>query len=211
MKCLIVSNGNIENYNFYKKIIIEADLIICADGGAKHLVNMGAIPHIVIGDLDSIDEKNRKLFVSKKVKFLKFPVDKDATDTELATDFALSKNPSEIIYIGTIGSRMDHTLANIALLKKLLEKDVFARIINENNEIYLIDKEIELYGNNGDFISILPLTEKVTGITLKGLKFPLHNAEIRLGSSLGISNSFVDKKATIKIQSGQLLVIKARD
>lgn len=211
MNCLIVSNGTIENYDFYKNILRNMDLIVCADGGAKHLINLGILPDIVVGDLDSIDDIDKEFFCSKNIDFIKFPVNKDATDTELATDIVLSQNPKSITYIGTLGSRMDHTLANINLLKKSLDKGIQAKIVNEKNEIYLIDRQIDLENNGNEFVSIIPVSSSVKGITLEGLKFSLDDIEIPFGSTLGISNKFIEKKAKIKIKEGLLLVIKSKD
>ncbi|RKD27830.1 thiamine diphosphokinase [Caminicella sporogenes DSM 14501] len=211
MNCLIVSNGFIEDYNFYKDILKNMDFIICVDGGARHLINFGIKPNVIIGDLDSILSKDREFFMSQDVEFVKFPADKDATDTELATELALEKNPETITYIGVLGSRMDHTLANINLLKKSLDRKVKAKIVNEKNEIYLIDSEMEIEGNKNEFISIIPVTDEVIGVTLQGLKYPLSNVRIKFGSTWGISNEFIAKKAKIQIKKGMLLVIKSRD
>lgn len=214
MKCIIVSNGSISDYSFYKKIFEGADYVICADGGARHLINMKIIPDVIIGDLDSINQVDREFFLEEKVKFHKFPTNKDATDTELAVDFALSHSPSEVILLGAIGSRMDHSIANASLLKKILDAGVKGRIINENNEIFILNtmvNELAIKGNKGDFLSLIPMCDKVRGITLDGLKYPLRDAEISFGSSLGISNEFEGNEAKVEIKEGLLLVIKARD
>lgn len=214
MRYIIVSNGNISDYSFYKGIFHDSDYIICADGGAKHLIKMDITPHVIIGDLDSIDEEDKRIFIEKSVEFHKFPSDKDASDTELALEFALSRNPSEVVFIGAIGSRMDHSIGNITLLKKLLDNDIRGKLINENNEIYLLNNknnEITLHGEKNNYLSIIPLSNVVKGINLSGFKFPLKDAEISLGSSLGISNEFVSDVVKIEIKEGLLLVIKARD
>lgn len=211
MRVLIVSNGSIGNYHFYKKILKEADFIICADGGAKHLFNLNTIPNIIVGDLDSISNEIKTYYKLKNVEFIKFPTKKNATDTELATEIALSKKPSEIIYIGSIGNRMDHTLANILLLLRLIKKGVNGKIIDEKNEIYLVKDDLEVIGTHQDFLSLIPITEKVQGITLHGLEYPLNDAEIIQGSTLGISNKFSHNKAQIRLDSGLLLVIKSQD
>lgn len=214
MRHIIVSNGDISDYSFYKGLISESDYIICADGGAKHLIEMNIVPNIILGDLDSIKEEDKRVFKEKNVEFYKFPCDKDASDTELALDFALTHNPSEVIFIGAIGSRMDHSIGNITLLKRLLDNDIRGKVINENNEIYLLNSkinEITLQGKKNDYLSIIPISNNVKGITLSGFKFPLADAEISLGSSLGISNEFVSDVVKIEIKEGLLLVIKARD
>lgn len=214
MRYIIVSNGNISDYSFYKGIFNDSDYIICADGGARHLIKMNIVPNVIIGDLDSIDEEDKKIFIEKNVEFYKFPSDKDASDTELALDFALVNNPSEVIFIGAIGSRMDHSIGNITLLKKLLDNDIRGKLINENNEIYLLNNkfnEMILHGEKNDYLSIIPLSNTVKGITLSGFKFPLKDAEISIGSSLGISNEFNSDIVRVEIKEGLLLVIRARD
>lgn len=214
MKCVIVSNGNISDYNYYKEIIKAADYVICADGGASHLINMKIVPHVIIGDLDSIKNYEKEFFLKKKVEFYKFPPNKDATDTELAVDFALSHRPTEIILLGAIGSRMDHSIANASLLKKILDAGVKGKLIDEKNEIHILNKELKeivIKGHKGEFLSLIPMWDRVKGITLEGLKYPLNNAEIPFGSSLGISNEFIGNEAKVTIKEGVALVIKARD
>ncbi|SKC87194.1 thiamine diphosphokinase [Maledivibacter halophilus] len=214
MKCIIVSNGDIYDYSFYKDILDDSDYIICADGGAKHLIKMDIAPNIIIGDFDSITPEDKALFMEKNIEFYKFPRNKDATDTELALDLAISKKPSEIIFIGTIGSRMDHTIANVTLLKKVLDNGIKGRIINENNEICLLNNKnskMILSDAKGYYISIIPLSVKVKGVTLKGLKYPLKDVEIPLGSTLGISNEIDKDLASIEFKEGLLLIIKAKD
>ncbi|WP_129596334.1 thiamine diphosphokinase [Anaerophilus nitritogenes] len=211
MRCVIVSNGDILHYESMKEKIKDYDFLICADGGAKHLFRMNRIPHFIVGDLDSIDEEVKKYFQEKKVIFYKFPKEKDYTDTELAVEYALEKGATEILFLGVMGSRMDHTLANITLLVDLLKKGIKAKIINEQNAIIATNEDIEIEGELGEYLSIIPLSEKVEGITLKGLKYPLSNATIHIGSSVGISNEFEEKKALIEIKKGIILIIKAKD
>ncbi|WP_053956950.1 thiamine diphosphokinase [Inediibacterium massiliense] len=211
MRCVIVTNGEILHYESIKNKMKDYDFLICADGGAKHLLKMDLVPHFIVGDLDSIDEEVKKYFQEKKVIFYKFPKEKDYTDTELAVEYALQKGATEILFLGAIGSRMDHTLANVTLLVDLLKKGIKAKIINEQNEIIATNKNIEIEGEKGEYLSIIPLCEKVEGITLKGLKYPLFEATISMGSSIGISNEFKEKKARIEIKKGIILIIKAKD
>ncbi len=211
MRCLIVSNGQITDYNYYENIVNKVDYIICVDGGAKHLIRMNITPDVLIGDLDSISSEDKEKLTSSNVELIKFNVDKDATDTELAMDFAISKGVSEIIFIGVTGTRLDHTLSNIYLLKKLLEKNIEGKIINEHNEIILINKKTTIRGKVGDLVSIIPITQRVNGVSLNGFKFHLYNATLGLGTSLGISNVLIDEIGTINIENGLLLVIKSRD
>ena len=210
METIIISNGNIHNLEKFSEIITRADLIICADGGAKHLRKMGILPHVIIGDLDSISLQDKSFFENNNIKIIKHPVDKDSTDTELAVDYAIEQKAHGVTLIGATGSRLDHTLANIFLLKKITEKKIKCRIIDDNNEIFLVTDKITLKKTNS-FLSLIPLTEKTKGVTTTGLMYELNNAEIKFGTSLGISNQIINEKASISLKKGILCVIKSKD
>ncbi|QEK12003.1 thiamine diphosphokinase [Crassaminicella thermophila] len=211
MKFIVVSNGNICDFSLIRKVIDKDAIIICADGGARYLFKMNILPHVIIGDLDSLDEELKDFFKKKNVDFYKFPQKKDYTDTELAIEYALSKGATEIIFLGAIGSRMDHTIANITLLLPLVKKGIKAKVIDDYNEIVIVNKDLKIKGEIGEILSIIPISEKVEGITLKGLEYPLNDATISMGETIGISNRFIETQAKISIKKGNILVIKARD
>jgi thiamine pyrophosphokinase len=211
MKCVIIANGDLEYTSDIHRVIKDAKLIISADGGAGHLRALNIVPHVMIGDFDSIFPADKLFFKEKQVRILTFSSRKNHTDSELCVSWALKNNATDITLLGVIGTRMDHTLANIFLLKKLSERHIPARIINKNNEIHIVTDFIEIKGQPGDFLSIIPVTEKVTGITLKGLEYSLVNATVEMGSSLGVSNSFKGDTASVSIEKGVLIVTKSTD
>ncbi|MDK2809890.1 MAG: thiamine pyrophosphokinae [Petroclostridium sp.] len=211
MRAWVISNGNIVDYGFFRNMISETDLIICADGGAKHAQKIGVTPDVIIGDLDSIEQHCYHDMIAKNIQIINYSTDKDETDTQLAVEYAIQRGCEEIILIGSLGSRFDHSFANVSLLKLVLDKGIKGRIINENNEIYLINDYIQLRGKVGEKLSLLPLTPNVSGITTKGLQYGLNNAQMKFGIPNGISNVFIKPEAEITIKEGLLLVIKARD
>ena len=211
MKCVIIAGGNVDGSKKMIDLIRGCDLIICADGGAGHLRRYNLLPHAVIGDFDSIQADDKAFFTSKGVELLAFPPQKDKTDSELCIDYALKKKATDITLLGSTGTRLDHTLANIFLLRKLCLKKIQARIIDRFNEIHVVTRSICLNGAPGDYVSLIPISETVEGITLKGLAYPLTDACIAMGSSLGISNCFKDSVARIDIAKGTLIVTKSRD
>ncbi|MDA3790963.1 MAG: thiamine diphosphokinase [Desulfobacula sp.] len=211
MKCVIIANGDLEYTKDILYTIKNAQMIISADGGARHLRALNILPHVMIGDFDSIHPDDQVFFKEKQVKTITFSSRKDNTDTELCLSWALENYATDITLLGVTGTRLDHTLANIFLLKKLARQDIPARIINKNNEIHILTDFIELKGGPKDFLSIIPITEKVTGITLKGLEYPLVNATLEMGSCLGVSNFFKETVASVSIKKGSLIVIKSRD
>ncbi len=211
MKCVIIANGDLEYTKDILYTIKNAQMIISADGGARHLRALNILPHVMIGDFDSIHPDDQIFFKEKQVKTITFSSRKNNTDTELCLSWALENKATDITLLGVTGTRLDHTLANIFLLKNLARQDIPARIINKNNEIHIVTDFIELKGRPKDFLSIIPITEKVTGITLKGLEYPLFNASLEMGSCLGVSNFFKETVASVSLKKGGLIVIKSRD
>jgi len=211
MKVVVVTNGDIKDLTFLKKILADASTIICADGAAKYLKEINIAPHLLLGDMDSIDEENLQWVESSGISLIRFPARKDATDTELAVDYAVDMKPHEIIIVGGVGSRWDHSLSNIFLLKKLLAHRIKARIVNELNDMTIINDSIELEGEIGETLSIVPISEEVKGVNLYGLEYPLVERDFSMGSSLGISNRFKEAKVKITLREGVLLVIRAKD
>jgi len=211
MKLLIISNGDIKDYNFYEKLLKDVDMIICADGGANHAYRMKLKPHLIVGDLDSIEEEVLEFYEKEGVRIEKYPPMKDETDTQLAMLKAIELGATDVTFIGVIGERFDHSYANLSLLFYLLNRNIKGKIVNEMNEIYLINKFIEVEGKKGELLSLLPYSKEVKGIYTKGLFYGLSGQSMDLEMPYGISNVFTEDKATIEIEEGLLLVIKPRE
>lgn len=210
MEIVIITNGDIKNLEFMKKRI-QGKHIICADGAAKYLVQSSIVPHLLVGDLDSIDPNDLLWMKNQGVACEKFPARKDATDTELAVEYAIKMQPESITIFGALGSRQDHSIANVMLLNRILQHKIQGKIIDENNEIMITDSVLSIEGEIGETISIIPLSDIVKAVTLKGLDYPLFNRDIPRGSTLGVSNVFSSQKATISLEEGTLLIIKSRE
>lgn len=211
MKAVLVCNGAMEDYAFHKEFLDGADLIICVDGGARHFKNLGMLPHVLLGDFDSISGEEMDLFIKNGVEVVKFPVEKDFTDSELAITYAAEKGCTSLVILGGLGSRIDHSLANIFLLKKALDLGIKGIIANEANEVALVKDSIKMAREEGVKITLLPLFEKAEGVTTKGLYYPLGDATLELGQTWGVSNEFVAEEAEVFVKKGLLLVIKSRD
>ena len=208
MKILIIVNGNINQPDFYQDLIKSSDMIICADGGVNHITALKVVPDFVIGDLDSADKGVlKKLAKNNKTQIIDDP-DQDKTDLELAIKLAHEFNPAEINIIGAMGDRMDHTLGNIISLSKI-KKGIKAKIIDEKNEIELVENFCEISGNKNDIVSVIPFG-LVRGLNYEGLKWNVKEKEVDFGW-LGVCNRLDDNKAKINLESGRVLVIRARD
>ena len=217
MNCLIISGGTLDparTLTWYRRLdtlINQADLIIAADSGARHLRKSGCLPHVIVGDLDSIDPQTLAFFKKKNIPIHSHPSRKNQTDTELCLSYALDRGADHITFLAATGTRMDHTLANILLLTQTADAGVKARILDAKNELFLVKDRLELTGDPGQLISLIPISSEVTGVTLKGLAYPLCNHTLLRGSSLGVSNYFSDTIAVISVESGILCVARSMD
>ena len=211
MKVCIALNGEIKDYNKIKSIIENEkyDFIICADGGANHLYNMDIIPDYIIGDLDSARSEIINYYKENNVSFKKFPTKKDETDSEICIFLAQKLNAKEIDFIGALGGRIDHTIANINLLYYVKEKNIKPRILSEDEEInILINGQMVISGNKGDLVSIIPINGDANGVTLENLEYPLINHNMKYSVPLGISNIMLDKSCKVSVNQGTLLIIR---
>ncbi len=200
-RALIVAAGNTEGI----KLNLSYDLIIAADGGYDNAVALGLNPGLFIGDMDSA-----KGNVSE-IEAIKLPVEKDFTDTEAAIEKAIELGFRHIDIIGAIGTRFDHSMANACLLKKYTENDGKIRILDSNNEIFAVKGKCVINGRKGETLSLLPLDTKISGLTLKGVYYPLENADIGIGTTLTVSNVITADEAEISVREGIVLAIIARD
>jgi len=179
-------------------------VIICADSGYDHARKMNLRPSIVLGDFDSISEK------PADIPCLNFPARKDLTDTELAVEYARDKGFREFLLLGSTGSRSDHSLANILLLKNILDMGGNATIVDEHSKIMITDALLEINEPQGSIISLIPLTT-CKGVTTNDLEYPLGNATMEVGKGIGISNIVSGENPWVKTEEGTLFVIVARD
>lgn len=213
MNIAIVANGPQENIPLLANFSEQIDLWIGADRGALTLINQGISPNIAVGDFDSLTPEELKLIKKASHIVKSYPVEKDKTDLELALDCAKTYKPNKITLFGVTGGRLDHTIVNIHLLLKLLEQNINGMIIDKQNVlgITLPGKHSVFTLADYPYISFLPLTKEVTGLTLDGFYYSLTDRTVSFGSSLCISNKLIKNKGTFLYKTGILLVIRSRD
>lgn len=205
-RIVIVANGKVSKSLL--KDMRQSDFVIGVDRGAYWLVKNSVVPNIAIGDFDSVNVREFE-DIKKRVKRVEeHPKEKDATDMELAVEYALSLHQKEVIIYGAIGSRLDHTMGNIHLLDRLGDIGV---VRDANNEVRLVSGRLAVQKNSRyRYVSILPLTETID-VTLTGFLYDVSRARIRRGQTLGVSNEIRADKATIEVHRGKALVIRSRD
>lgn len=211
MKAVVFGGAEVKDYTFAKEYIKDAYIVAC-DGGMKHCRSMGLKPDIIVGDFDSVSNEDFEFFKNKDIPIRQFDCKKDWTDMELGIDAAIESGADDIVIIGGIGSRLDHTMANCQLLYQFIEKGIRGRLANENNVVELIDKEILLEGKKGDIVSLIPMTSEVLGVTSENLEYPLNDTRLYFGNRvIAVSNVMTEDTAKVSIKSGLLYVFKSRD
>ena len=208
--CLVL-NGQIDDYDHIRKVIKDNiyELIIAVDGGANHLYKMGIVPNYILGDLDSIDNDVRSYYENSNVVFKKFPSKKDETDSQLAVLLVEEVGLLGIDIYAGLGGRIDHELANIQLLYYILDRGMYPRIISDKEEIYILkDDEMNLKGNIGDIVSIIPIRGDVRGLTLTNMEYSVDELDLKYSVTRGISNVMNSEDVFINVRDGCILVIK---
>ena len=191
-------------------------LLIAADSGLEVLDQLGCLPDVAVGDFDSVDPQVLDRFQrQEQIRFERHRPEKNETDTELAFSIAQEAGVTEIILMGATGTRLDHVLSNVHLLKSAMDRGLDCRILDPHNRIRLVCGRTAFYKDADayPFVSLVPLTMEVTGITLTGFKYPLQDHDLVLGQECGlcVSNELAAEEAVLDFTSGLLLVIEARD
>ncbi|WP_077610755.1 thiamine diphosphokinase [Clostridium sp. Marseille-P2415] len=213
---LIVTGGTM-NYGFAGRFLENRtfDKVIAVDGGLASLHKLHLKPDAIVGDFDTVDPEVLAEYKScpDEITWEIHRPEKDETDTELALDTAIKLGCTKLILLGATGGRMDHFIGNIHLLYACLKKGVEAAIADEKNWITVLDRGRTFAAEEvkGKYISFLPLSGEVKGITLTGFKYPLHKKDIDIGTSLCISNELTGEKGTIDFDSGTLICVESHD
>ncbi len=177
------------------------DIVIAADGGLNSLRKCGIVPHYIIGDFDSLG------YIPNRDNITVLPTEKDTTDMFEAVNAGVKKGCNIFHLYGGTGGRLDHTIANLQLLKYFSEKGAKLFLHGENFIIEnLTDGKINICGKKGDYISVFSLCDKAEGVTLRNLKYELEDYTLTSAFPLGVSNEFTENTAEISVKNGTLAV-----
>ena len=215
-KILILTGGKIDT-DFAADYLRgkQFDRIIAADSGLASCRALAVTPTDILGDFDSLKDKTLlEYYKERGVPVREFPARKDYTDTELAVEYARELSPETVILLGATGTRYDHALANIGMLERLAAEDIAGEIVDEHNEIEMLcgqNEKIYKKRPKRTFFSLVAWGGAVTGIDLIGFSYPLHDAVLRPSQSLGISNELTEESGTLRMKTGNLLVIRSSD
>lgn len=206
-RAVVVADAPITDLAPFVDVVARAELLIAADGGARHLLALNMVPHLAVGDFDSLEPAALDRLQAAGVAIIRHAVHKDETDLELALLQAIERGATEIAVLAALGGRPDQHLANLQLLTHPALARVQVRLLHGDWEVFAIRATAQIHGQPDDTVSLLPMTEAVTGIVTTGLYYPLRGEALRLGPARGVSNVLVGTHAEVTIESGILLVM----
>jgi thiamine pyrophosphokinase len=216
MKTLIITGGNIDAdfaLPFLEKL--KPDYILGVDRGMEFCYRYRIWPDYIVGDFDSLSPDILAWYKEKsEIPIREYNPVKDATDTMIALLKAIEQGSSEIWIIGGTGTRIDHVLCNLHILKNAWQKKIPAYIVDGNNRITLPVKSpftIKQSEQYGKYVSFFPLGEEVEGLTLKGFKYPLDRYHLMNLEGLGVSNEISGETAEVSWEKGILVMIQSKD
>ena len=210
VRAVIIANGELNN----RPQLEAGDMLIAADGGARHCLRLGLNPHLVIGDFDSLEPNELAALEQAGAEIVQHPRRKDATDLELALLVARERGATQAVVLGALGARWDQTVANLLLPLSGGLDGLPVRLLDGEQELLTLrashslrPTEIEICGQPGDTVSLIPLGGDARGVRTQGLEYPLHAETLFFGATRGVSNVLLDKAATISLQTGILLIV----
>lgn len=220
-KTLIISGGVID-VDFAKEYLKgkQFNTVVCADSGLDSAYKLGLPVHYAMGDFDSVSEEILNRYQNGQMegictKFVSYPPEKDATDFHIVLEWVTEQFPEEILILGATGKRMDHFLASLNILMKPLSYGIPAYIVDKHNKIYMLNHSSVIHRKNlfGKYLSLVPFTQEVTGVCLKGFKYELEDRTLTIGDSIGVSNELGEEKesALIKFEEGILVIVESND
>ena len=202
-RCVIISAYNATSVK-NSVDLSDNDFIICADGGYLLAAEENITPDLVIGDLDSVKKQCCRI----ECPVIRLPVQKDDTDTLACIKYAIDNGFKDIVIAGGIGGRFDHSFACVQSLyyAQTHGADIILQD-GENTLFFIIDSSKSIPARKNKKLSVFSYTEHCCGVTLKGVQYPLNNAELSQSFPIGVSNEFISDTAEISVKHGALLIV----
>ena len=219
---VIVSGGMIQKdfaLDFLKKLQKENKdqklQLVAADRGLDFFRETGLVPDLADGDFDSVSAEGKAYLDSlTRTRIMKLQPEKDDTDTQSALNLVIDQGARSILILGATGGRLDHFLGNLGLLTLGKQKGVKVALADEQNYICLVESGTRLYKDRqfGKYVSFFTVGGDVSGLTLKGFKYPLDGYDLTVADSgLTVSNEIAAETAEVTYDRGSLLMIMSRD
>ena len=207
-RCVIIGGATIGDYGTVSAKLRQDDYMIYCDCGLRHMDGLGAEPDLIVGDFDSYSNPE---FDTETIVL---PCEKDDTDTVFAVKEALRRGFEDFLLIGVVGERLDHTLGNVSILLMLDSEGKVGTIIDDYSEMEIVSDRCEMpciIDDSYVYFSLINISGTARGVTIRGAKYPLENAEITCEYQYGVSNEVIPGcTAEVSVGEGRLLLVKVR-
>ncbi|HZT44306.1 MAG TPA: thiamine diphosphokinase [Chthonomonadaceae bacterium] len=207
MRVLILADGEPPSAALAQEQAAAHDLVLATDGAAHRAALLGVTPDIICGDFDSVRREEAEAEFPQ-AEFI-WMHDQDRADLEKALLYALERGAHEVTLLGATGGRLDHTLANCALLLRYGAQAAL-RIVDDLSETWALSGEEDtpaerlLATRPGDTLSLVSFDGKAR-VTLQGTRWLLEEAVLPVGTC-GVSNVIDSDQVFIRVRGGALLV-----
>jgi thiamine pyrophosphokinase len=188
--------------------VVASSLVIAADSGYDNARSLGVAVDVLVGDMDSISVENLAKAAALGVTIERFPMDKDATDLEIAIDAAIARGATRITVYGGEGGSFSHLLGNALGLTADRWADVHIvwKLGDATVHRALPSSPVTIGTTIGSIVTVLPIGD-ASGVTATGLRWALTDSDLARGTSRGLSNVVSDPPVSISVDSGALLII----
>ena len=207
-RCVIVGGASIGDYRTVGAMLRQDDYVIYCDCGLRHMDGLGAEPDLIVGDFDSYSNPEMG------TETIVLPCEKDDTDTVFAVKEAIKRGFEDFLLVGVVGERLDHTLGNVSILLMLDSTGKKGTIIDDYSEMEIVSDRCEMpciIDDSYVYFSLINISGTARGVTIRGAKYPLENAEITCEYQYGVSNEVLPGcTAEVSVGEGRLLLVKVR-
>ncbi len=206
-RCVIVSAGEVNNYGRAISLLRKDDFFIFCDGGLAHAKGLCVKPNLIVGDFDSCENELLTKYEGQ-CEIIKLPREKDDTDTLYAAKVAVERGFEDFLFLGAMGGRFDHALANVSILLYLDGLGKKAVLADDFSEMQIVGRQPFYIEDTCSYFSLLTVAGDVSGVTIKNSKYPLSKAKLAADFQLGVSNEVLPgKTAEVSVEHGRVLVV----
>jgi thiamine pyrophosphokinase len=205
----VILNGSPDPPDLLRRAAERADLVIAADGGALHALAAGIVPDLVVGDMDSLGDEGTRRVESRGALLERHPVRKDKMDGHLAVAAAGERGATGLDLVCATGGRTDALFALPHLLLAAERRGMRASVVAEWGGMVVVENaDRTVVGGPGESVSVFPVSGAARGVTLEGFEYPLEDATLEAGDTLGFHNELAGGEARVSVSDGVLLVIQ---
>jgi thiamine pyrophosphokinase len=213
VRAAIFLNGSPDSARVIQAVVGRANLVVAADGGARYALAAGIVPDLVVGDMDSLGEDLAREVEGRGASVERHPARKDKMDGHLAVLAAGEREATTADFLCAVGRKPGAVFAVPHILLAAERIGLRSTVVADWGWMFVIEARSRIVeGAAHDSISIFPLSGQATGVTLEGMGYPLQNASLEPGDTLGFHNELTGREARVSVKSGALLVVhEARD